>query len=199
MSEELDQILAAINGIAQGQRDLAERIEKLEQAQPEPEEVDERAWWAAHGRIIGEDGLTDAEREAHERANAMSTNVEARVIELPAPSPEKRARRLAFATNTLKLNDTMPPGAGSGIEDWNEWYADAGPYALVLSDRGIVMTYPAPVRQMMVVDIEQDDPELAAIIASDLLKRESAEPDFEHGAGALAVGTIDGRSLKRNG
>lgn len=183
--DPLQQILAALEGINT-------RLDKLEAAQPSDEdEVDPVTWWAAHGRIIGPDGLTDAEREGHIRAQQITTDANENVFELHPPSEEKQAQRRMFADQQLRLNTVLP--ADPDVEDWNEVYVKGGPWWLYNSARDIVMTYPDNARRIMVADLEEDVPELAYQMSLDVLKQASEPPDLENGAGALAVGWVGGK------
>lgn len=143
---------------------------------------------------VGEDGLTDHERAEHERALLAMSNDKARDLTLPTPSEEKMEFRRMFERQQLELANAL--GDDAGEEDWTEVYAKGGPFWLWSERRDIVMGLPYPTRQMMVADVEEDNAYLAHQMSIDILKREAGEPDFESGAGALAVGNVTSKSVR---
>lgn len=125
----------------------------------------------------------------HQEALAAMANTEAREIELPPASADKQERRRLLARQQLKLNDVLP---GADITDWNETYVKGGPVWLYNADREVLMSFDYPVRQQMIADVEEDNPQLAYEMSLDILKQPAGEPDFENGSGALAVGWVKG-------
>lgn len=150
---------------------------------------------AAAFRDVGPDGLTDHERAQHEAALLAMANDGSNTYELPAPSEEKMEFRRMFERQQLNLEATL--GEEAGEEDWTEVYAKGGPWWLWSERRDIVMGLPYATRQMMVADVEQDNPAVAHELSLDILKREAGEPDFENGSGALAVANVTSKSARR--
>jgi len=185
---------------------LAEALDELEAAgdgmdwsggdwEPTAQEALDYAMEAAIRTDVGPDGLTDHERAQHEAALLAMANDGARDFALPAPSEEKMEFRRMFERQQLNLEATL--GEEAGEEDWTEVYAKGGPWWLWSTRRDIVMGLPYATRQMMVADVEQDNPAVAHELSLDILKREAGEPDFENGSGALAVATVSSKSAKR--
>lgn len=165
---------------------LIERVEKLEQLDSWDEWPDEPSEdLPAEDEAQVQAQLDDFEAR-HAAAVARMANDKPTEIVLPKPSEEKWHRRLAFARDQLKL------GA-----DQADAYAKGGPYWFYCHDRDAFMSYGWETRRAMVADIDEDNKELAAEVSRDALKRENATPDFETGAGALAVGTIGTKQAKR--
>lgn len=144
---------------------------------------------------VGPDGLTDHEREQHRLAMLAMANTEARDFEIPAPSEEKMEYRRMMERQQLKL--ALALGEEAGEEDWTEAYAKGGPWWLWQERRDIVMGLPFDTRQRMVADVEEDSPKLAYEMGLDVLKRETGEPDFENGSGALAIANVTSKSARR--
>jgi len=183
---------------------LAEALDELEAAgdgmdwsggdwEPSAQEALDYAMEQALRTNVGPDGLTDHERAQHEAA-LLAMGDSAHEYELPEPSEEKMEFRRMFERQQLNLAATL--GEDAGDEDWTEVYAKGGPWWLWSERRDIVMGLPYATRQMMVADIEQDNPLTAHQVAIDILKREAGEPDFENGSGALAVATVSSKSVR---
>lgn len=130
------------------------------------------------------------EEEQHQAALEAMNNANPNEIVLPTPSAQKMERRRLFERQSLRLSTMV----GDLTDDeGNDAYAKGGPWWLYNFDRELVMSYPDEIRARMVADIEEDDPQLAHQVSIDILKKPAGEPDFESGAGALAVGYVGGK------
>lgn len=99
-------------------------------------------------------------------------------IHIPTPSPEKWMSRQQFALGRLQLNDYMESTnqpLPDGFDNWCDWYAKLGPYALYVADRECIMSYDTTARQVMVQDVEEDNPTVAQEMARDVLKEPAAD------------------------
>lgn len=174
--------------------EMRERIEELGLAddgwgewEADPEPVESNA----------ERGETEAEFEArmerqHQEALERMNNTDQGALTTLPPTDEKKEQRRMFERQQLRLQE-MLESLGQLPEtdvDWTEVYATGGPFWLYSMNRELFMSYDIQVRQRMVTDIEEDDPQLAYQVALDALKQPAGEPDFENGSGALAVATV---------
>jgi hypothetical protein len=144
---------------------------------------------------VGPDGLTDHERAQHEAALLAMANDGPKDYSLPEPTEDKMAFRRMFEAQQINIAGAL--GDDAGEEDWNEAYAKGGPWWFYCEFHEMAKGLPFPTRQMMVADIEADNPALAYEVSLDLLKQEAGEPDFENGSGALAVANVTSKSAKR--
>lgn len=86
-------------------------------------------------------------------------------IEIAPTSPKKMAQRALFERQVLKLANSY-----GNEQDWTEVYAKGGPLWLYMTDREFVAGLPYPIRQMMVSDVMEDDPDTAQEMGRDILK-----------------------------
>lgn len=112
--------------------------------------------------------------------SVVDVNRDERLIKLAKPTESKLLQRRQYAETVLKL-DTVLLEAPAGLT-WPEVYAKGGPMWLYTGNREIFMSYPINVRQAMVADIEEDDPETAQEVGRDVLKAAG-----ETGPGSVAM------------
>lgn len=106
---------------------------------------------------------------------------------------EKRERREAFVG---QLNLDVAYGAEDAPEGgWDALYVNAGPMWLYLHDRDLLIQYSYEIRQAMVADVLEDDPQAGHEMARDVLKVGLDETGYGHQP-AMAEGTITGKGKK---
>lgn len=97
-------------------------------------------------------------------------SAESSEVTVGAVSVKKREQRRQLEQQRLNLAAHLGDG-----EDWTEAYELGGPMWLYLSNRDLVMSYPADVLRAMVEDVEEDSPQDAREMARDVLKEACAD------------------------
>lgn len=115
------------------------------------------------------DAIVEA-KIAQGKSAQLATDV---TVDVKPVSVERHNERLHFAIETLNLNTEL------GTEDdWCLTYAKGGPAWLYAHRRDLVVQYSEAVKQQMVSDLEQDDPQAAHEMARDILKQPSNPPQL---------------------
>lgn len=113
-------------------------------------------------------GSWDLEIGTAEPAFTVEEGKDSSVIVIAPVSEKKQKSRAVFANSVIKLDEAFP-----GIKA-EEAYVKGGPVWLYDYDRDFVVGLPFGIKQMIVGDLNEDDPQAALEMGRDILKDGSA-------------------------